>query len=355
MILSICAYLDDTSYVYLFITNKRYFHLLRSETFLRTLFRDRRVQELTLFNLRRGLYNIIHSPTVTYIGERKLHNHYLHSDNDNVLLDMFERISLIRDGTTSSEVYHSSLHALDGKIAKYRGGYVFPNHENALVVTDKDLVVTDTIPNINKCGIYNIHNETLVFRRTDGAWYIYRQKREPLMIEPVLLAQDISAMAVDAPFGREQVYDIKFIIDADHRLIHRNRVVASNIKQMTTGPDHFYMYLTQDKSLYMVVNAVHTLVAHDVDRYYASNRNVICYLSGEVMYSRINNIVKTMATDVGEVYLSNTLPVYYHKSSHLISWGSGNKKIDNDVIVKSFSVALHGQEKYLIITSPELL
>lgn len=65
LILSICSYLDDTSYVYFWITSKRYCRFLQSETFLKMLFRHRNIQGLSWTDLRRGFKNIIERPTLT--------------------------------------------------------------------------------------------------------------------------------------------------------------------------------------------------------------------------------------------------------------------------------------------------
>lgn len=347
MILCVCAYLDDTSYVHLFITSKRYFHLLRSEPFLRTLFRDRRPQGLTLSALRRGLYNIIHSPTVTYSYGRK-DNHYLTS-YENLLIDMFERISLLR----KDKIYYSTLRAKDGNIRYYRNGYFFINDKDELVITDKDLTVLDTIAQVDKCSLHVSETQNIIYR-SQGVWYIYR-KNEPIILETVLPAQDIAVLIVSVPSDTSRTYDIQFIIDKDKCFIHRDQVIAAPVKRVMVVDDDYYVYLTPDNSLYSITNDISVLVATNVVQFYVISRTAMCYISEGVMYNRIDGVVTTVTTDVGAVCIHAERLACYHKSTHLIAHRYGEKKIDADVIVKKFCIAQEGKMKYFTITTPELL
>src|SRR5437868_14691256 len=95
VILLITSYLDDVSYVHLWISCKRYCLLLRSEAFLRQLFRHRHPWGLSPQDLHRGFANIINCPTVTYIKDRTFVNHY-RSGRLNFVFDIFERLFLLK-------------------------------------------------------------------------------------------------------------------------------------------------------------------------------------------------------------------------------------------------------------------
>lgn len=69
ILLLICSNLDDLSYVHLYLTCRRYHSLLKSELFLRTLFRSRGSSSLSVQDLQRGFSFIISRHTNEYRKE----------------------------------------------------------------------------------------------------------------------------------------------------------------------------------------------------------------------------------------------------------------------------------------------
>lgn len=269
MILSICFYLDDPSYISLWITSKRYCVLLRNEKFLRTLFRDRNIDNLSLCDLRRGFKNIIHRPTVTCFAGKKFINHYLLGNNE-FLFDIFERLWIVQlDGLQPTGMIVQARRI--NKIAdKY---YYFRDHEKNLIITDTKLDVVTIFDDVDNT-ITQV--KALLFRQA-GVYKLYVPDYDIVLLNECFLpAPEIKSMILTIHSADGKNYSIDSVLDNKGRLIVGHKVIARDVVMISSDLDNNFFCLNVEGDLILIKEDRAVILDKDV-KDFVHTANSIAY------------------------------------------------------------------------------
>lgn len=356
LLLSICSYLDDDSYVHLWITCTKFHRLLKSLIFLRSLFHKHDINGLTLPDLQRGFRNIAIAPTVTYCGEEKLYNRYRWG-YEKFLLDIFGRVYVLQGG----EIHYIHLTTRDGHITPFRKGYVMYEHDNTLVIVNQDLNVIDVIFGVQKYFIYQGRSnytagcdtdDVLIFRRSEGPYHLYRQPNKTLVVFPVVPIEEIKIMYITVPTGMIERYEINLILDVNKRLVKNNRIIAEHVEEIQIVDRNNFSYLTDDGTLHMYCHGQTTIIGTNIMTYHLISSRVIAYINEEEqLYWCENDDARHMAGPALFLHLYSNRIMWYDLNSDAIRGGRVKRKYnldDLDRYLAEFSLAYEGTTEYLI-------